>query len=49
VVSPLTILEFDDALVASPDGNPANSFAGKALLAAQAKEEPGTPSRATTT
>jgi hydrophobe/amphiphile efflux-3 (HAE3) family protein len=41
VVSPLTILRFDDALVSSPDGNPANSVAGKALLAAQAKEEPG--------
>lgn len=41
VVSPLTILQFDDALVSSPDGNPADSVAGKALLAAQAKEQPG--------
>ncbi len=43
VVSPLTILQFDDALVSSPDGNPLNSVAAKALLAAQAKETPGSP------
>jgi hydrophobe/amphiphile efflux-3 (HAE3) family protein len=41
VVSPLTILRFSDALVRSPDGNPATSVAAKALLAAQAKEKPG--------
>jgi hydrophobe/amphiphile efflux-3 (HAE3) family protein len=41
VVSPLTILQFSDALVSSPDGNPADSVAAKALLAAQAKEQPG--------
>ena len=35
---PLTILQFSDSLVSSPDGNPTNSVAGKALLAAQAKE-----------
>jgi hydrophobe/amphiphile efflux-3 (HAE3) family protein len=43
VVTPRTILEFSDALVSSPDGNPATSVAGKALLAAQAKEAPGSP------
>ena len=41
VVSPLTILRFSDSLVRSPDGNPINSVAAKALLAAQAKEKPG--------
>jgi hydrophobe/amphiphile efflux-3 (HAE3) family protein len=46
VVSPLTILKFDDALVSSPDGNPTDSVAGKALLAAQAKEKPGSPAAA---
>lgn len=43
VITPLTILEFSDALVSSPDGNPTSSVAGKALLAAQAKETPGSP------
>ena len=28
-MSPLTILQFDDALVSSPDGNPPNSVAGQ--------------------
>ncbi len=46
VVTPLTILEFSDALVSSPDGNPTTSVAGKALLAAQAKEVPGSPAAA---
>src|SRR5207249_1551961 len=32
-----------DSLVSSPDGNPTTSPAGKALLAAQAKETPGSP------
>src|SRR5438552_11168341 len=41
VVSPLTILRFSDSLVRSPDGNPINSVAAKALLAAQAEEKPG--------
>jgi len=41
VVSPLTIMQFSDSLVSSPDGNPTASPAGKALLAAQAKEKPG--------
>ncbi len=41
VVTPLTILRFSDALVSSPDGNPTTSVAGKALIAAQAKEVPG--------
>ena len=43
VITPLSILEFSDALVSSPDGNPTSSIAGKALLAAQAKETPGSP------
>ncbi len=46
VVSPLTILRFSDSLVSSPDGNPTNSPAAKALLAAQAKETPGSPAAA---
>src|SRR6516164_10049643 len=46
VVSPLTILRFSDSLVSSPDGNPTNSVAAKALLAAQAKETPGSPAAA---
>jgi hydrophobe/amphiphile efflux-3 (HAE3) family protein len=43
VITPLTILEFSDNLVSSPDGDPTKSIAGKALLTAQAKEAPGTP------
>jgi hydrophobe/amphiphile efflux-3 (HAE3) family protein len=46
VVSPLTGLEYSDALVQSPSGNPTDSAAGKALLAAQAKEVPGSPAAA---
>ncbi len=46
VVSPLTILRFSDSLVSSPDGNPTDSPAAKALLAAQAKEKPGSPAAA---
>jgi len=41
VVSPLTALQYSDALVQSPSGSPTDSVAGKALLAAQAKEPPG--------
>ena len=41
VVSPLTALQYSDALVQSPSGSPTDSVAGKALLAAQAKEVPG--------
>jgi len=41
VVSPLTALEYSDALVQSPTGSPTDSVAGKALIAAQAKETPG--------
>ena len=41
VITPVTILKFSDALVASPDGNPATSIAGKALLRAQGLEAPG--------
>ncbi|HEY8216473.1 MAG TPA: MMPL family transporter, partial [Acidimicrobiia bacterium] len=43
VITPLTIMRYSDALVSSPDGNPAASVAGRALLAAQAKEAPGSP------
>ena len=32
VITPLTILQFADSLVSSPDGNPTTSIAGKALL-----------------
>ena len=49
VVSPLTILRFSDSLVRSPDGNPTNSVAAKALLAAQAAEAPGSPAAAART
>ncbi|HEU5308130.1 MAG TPA: MMPL family transporter [Acidimicrobiia bacterium] len=49
VVSPLTILRFSDSLVSSPDGNPADSVAAKALLAAQAKEQPGSEAAAART
>ena len=38
VVSPRDALEFTDKLVASPDGNPANSVAGKILLAATERD-----------
>ena len=41
VITPVTILQFSDRLVASPDGNPTRSIAGRALIAAQAKEAPG--------
>src|SRR4051794_14153816 len=43
VITPLTILQFSDALVNSPDGDPTKSVAGKATLAALAKETPGSP------
>ncbi|MFN8025748.1 MAG: MMPL family transporter [Acidimicrobiia bacterium] len=46
VVSPLTALEYSDALVQSPSGSPTDSAAGKALIAAQAKEAPGSPAAA---
>jgi hydrophobe/amphiphile efflux-3 (HAE3) family protein len=39
VVSPLTALQFTDALVASPSGNPAESVAGQILLAASERDE----------
>jgi hydrophobe/amphiphile efflux-3 (HAE3) family protein len=44
VITPLAILQYSDRLVSSPDGNPTSSIAGRALLAAQAKETPGSPS-----
>jgi hydrophobe/amphiphile efflux-3 (HAE3) family protein len=43
VITPLTALEFDDALVASPDGDPTHSIAGAALQRALESEEPGSP------
>ncbi len=38
VVSPLTALEFTDALVRSPSGDPTQSVAGRILLATQARD-----------
>jgi hydrophobe/amphiphile efflux-3 (HAE3) family protein len=46
IITPLTILQFSDNLVKSADGNPVNSVAAKATLAANAKETPGTPQAA---
>src|SRR5689334_23807528 len=46
VVTPLTIVQFSDSLVSSPDGNPTTSIAGRALLTAQAQEPPGSPAAA---
>jgi hydrophobe/amphiphile efflux-3 (HAE3) family protein len=43
VITPLSVLEFSDNLVKSPDGNPTNSVAAKATLAANGKETAGTP------
>lgn len=39
VVSPLTALQFTDALVRSPSGNPTDSVAGKILLATQSRDK----------
>jgi hydrophobe/amphiphile efflux-3 (HAE3) family protein len=38
VITPLTIMEFSDDLVASPGGDPTQGVAGQALLAAQAAD-----------
>jgi hydrophobe/amphiphile efflux-3 (HAE3) family protein len=38
IVSPRTALEFTDALVSSPSGNPTDSVAGKILLGATARD-----------
>jgi hydrophobe/amphiphile efflux-3 (HAE3) family protein len=46
VITPLSVLEFSDHLVKSPDGNPLNSVAAKATLGANSKETPGTPQAA---
>ena len=46
VITPLTIMQFSENLVKSPDGNPLNSVAAKATLGANAKETPGTPQAA---
>jgi len=43
VITPLAILEYSDTLVSSDDGNPASSIAGEALLAAQTREQTGSP------
>src|SRR4051812_6369351 len=46
VVTPLTAVVFSNSLVSSPDGDVTKSIAGKALLAALAKEPAGTPQAA---
>jgi hydrophobe/amphiphile efflux-3 (HAE3) family protein len=46
VVTPLSGLQLSDALIQGPGGNPTASVAGKALLAAQAKEQPGSAAAA---
>ncbi|MET1002782.1 MAG: MMPL family transporter [Acidimicrobiia bacterium] len=46
VITPLTILEFSDSLIASPDGDPTHSIAGAALQTALGKETPDTPEQA---
>jgi uncharacterized protein len=38
VVTPITAMRFNDALVSSPSGNPTESVAGKALLAATTRD-----------
>ena len=38
VISPRTLMEFSDSLVQSPSGDPTQSIAGRALLAATAKD-----------
>jgi hydrophobe/amphiphile efflux-3 (HAE3) family protein len=45
VVSPLTALQFNDALVQSSNGNPANSVAGKILLETTARAKSATASQ----
>ena len=46
VITPLTILEFSDSLIASPDGDPTHSIAGAALQTALGKETPESPEHA---
>ncbi|HEX2381840.1 MAG TPA: MMPL family transporter [Acidimicrobiales bacterium] len=43
IITPVTVMEFSDSLVQSPDGNPATSVAGKATLTALGKETAGSP------
>ena len=43
VITPVTILEFADALIQSPDGDPTHSIAGSALQTALGKEAPDSP------
>jgi uncharacterized protein len=43
VITPLTIVNFADALVQSPDGDPTKSIAGGATQTALGKETPGSP------
>jgi hydrophobe/amphiphile efflux-3 (HAE3) family protein len=49
VITPLTILEFADALVQSEGGDPTASIAGGALQTALGKEAPGTAEQAART
>jgi len=46
IITPLTVLQYSDALVQSPDGDPTASVAGRATLTALTKEPPGTPQAA---
>ena len=46
VITPLTIADFADKLVQSPDGDPTTSIAGGALQTALTKEQAGTPAQA---
>ncbi|MEY2459613.1 MAG: uncharacterized protein QOG30_1443, partial [Acidimicrobiaceae bacterium] len=46
VITPVSVLELSDNLVKSADGNPLDSVAAKATLAANAKETAGTPQAA---
>ncbi|HEY2814512.1 MAG TPA: MMPL family transporter [Acidimicrobiales bacterium] len=43
IITPLTVLQFSNSLIQSPDGNPTTSIAGKATLTALGKEVPGSP------
>ncbi len=49
IITPVTAAEFSDSLVRSESGSPTESIAGKALLAALAKEAPGSPEAAART
>jgi len=49
VITPLTAVKFSDSLIQSPNGSVTDSVAGKALLAALAKEPAGSPQAAART